>query len=294
VIDLSNYNLTQAEHLAIESLLFQAGSDLSLTQLWMLMDQAWEAHGCDNQDPDDERLAGFYNDPVWLLNGMFIEQHALSMEHRQAIANTVSTLTPQKVVDFGGGFGTLARLLANALPLAKITICDPYPPLHGIESSKPYTNINFIPSLGGQFFDVLVCTDVLEHIQDPLPLLATMVGAVNPGGYLLIANCFHPVIYCHLPCTFHLRYSFDQFCRALGLEVLSPCEDSHASIYRRTKVLEPNWIQLRAMEQRSKSLFPWRQWQARHLNPWGRRAGLAFSHPLHYPRKLLRHAGTGL
>ncbi|CAK6696992.1 class I SAM-dependent methyltransferase [Synechococcus sp. CBW1107] len=286
MIDPNQYTLTPTERLAIDQQLAQVGSDPSLEQIWSLMDQAWNRCGCDNCAPDNERLARFYSDPVWLLNGMFIEQHHVSMGHRQAITAAVAALRPQQVVDVGGGFGTLARLLASALPQSDIEICEPYPPRHGIESCKPFANISFVPELSRQSVDVLVSTDVLEHVQDPIALLAAMVDAVRPGGHLLIANCFFPVIACHLPCTFHLRYSFNAFCRALGLKVLGPCEGSHATIYCRIRVLEPNWPRLRAMERRSKRLFPWRQWRSRHLSPWGHRARLAIAHPLHYPRKL--------
>jgi len=287
VIDLNQYSLTPAEHCAIEQQLTQSVFDPCLEQLWALMDQAWERCGCDNHNPDPARLASFYSDPVWLLNGMFIEQHAVSMGHRQAITAAVAALAPERVLDFGGGFGTLARLLAAALPNAEVAICEPYPPRHGIESCRPFANIRFIPALTSQSVDVLVSTDVLEHVQDPLALLAAMVDAVRPGGHLLIANCFYPVIACHLPCTFHLRNSFDDFCQALGLEVLGPCEGSHATIYRRAQVLQPDWPQLRAMERRSQRRFQRSEWHARSIAPWTQRAHLALRHPLQYLRKLL-------
>lgn len=288
MIDIDQYCLDSAEKSALESILRTKQSDLSLEQLWNLMDQAWERLGCDNNSPESDHLDNFYRDPIWLLNGMFIEQHDVSMGHREAITAAVVALRPDRVLDFGGGFGTLARLLAAALPKAEINICEPYPPRHGIESCKPYANIHFVPELSKQNVDVLVSTDVLEHVPDPITMLVTMVDAVRPGGHLLIANCFYPVILCHLPCTFHLRYSFNNFCRALGLEVLGPCSGSHATIYRRTQVVEPDWPRLRAMEHRSQMLYPWREWKASHLSPWGHRARLAVSQPLHYPRKLAR------
>jgi 2-polyprenyl-3-methyl-5-hydroxy-6-metoxy-1,4-benzoquinol methylase len=292
VIDPSQYTLTPAERSAIEHQLAQVGSDPSLEQLWGLMDQAWERRGCNNHTPDPERLASFYSDPVWLLNGMFIEQHAVSMGHRQAIATAVAALAPQQVVDFGGGFGSLARLLAAALPQAEIAICEPYPPRHGVESCQPFANIRFVPELTSQSVDVLVCTDVLEHVPDPLALLAVMVGAVRPGGHLLIANCFYPVIACHLPCTFHLRTSFDAFCQAMGLEVLGPCEGSHATLYRRSQVLEPDWPRLRAMERRSQRWFSWREWRVRRISHWSHRARIVLNNPLYYPRNLLNAGST--
>jgi 2-polyprenyl-3-methyl-5-hydroxy-6-metoxy-1,4-benzoquinol methylase len=290
VIDPASYTLSLAERSAIEELLAQMGSDPSLEQMWTLMDQAWQRYGCNNRSPDAERIARFYSDPVWLLNGMFIEQHAVSMCHRQVITTAVAALTPQRVVDFGGGFGTLGRLLATALPQAEITICEPYPPHHGVESCQPFPNIHFVPELPSQSYDVLVSTDVLEHVPDPLELLSAMVTAVRPGGHLFIANCFFPVIACHLPGTFHLRYSFDNFCCALGLEVIGPCVGSHATIYCRTRVLEPNWPHLRAMERRSKLLFPWRQWGDKNFGLLSERASRAVTRPLYYPRKLLRAA----
>lgn len=287
MIDLAHYTLTPAERTAIEGLLAQVGDDPSLEQLWSLMDQAWGRHGCDNCQPVPEQLASFYGDPVWLLNGMFVEQHAESMGHRQSITAAIAALSPRRVVDVGGGFGTLARLLATALPEAEIAICEPYPPRHGIESCQPYANIRFVPELTTQSYDVLVSTDVLEHVPDPLVLLAGMVEAVRPGGHLLIANCFFPVIACHLPATFHLRHSFNSFCCALGLEVLSPCTGSHATIFRRAKVLEPDWACLRAMERRSQRLFPWREWRDRRLSLWAQRARQVATNPQHYTRKLL-------
>jgi 2-polyprenyl-6-hydroxyphenyl methylase/3-demethylubiquinone-9 3-methyltransferase len=287
MINISAYSVEAAEKTALESLLSLTGTNPTLEQLWELMDQAWQRYGCDNRSPKSDRLSSFYSDPVWLLNGMFIEQHDVSMGHRQAITEAVAELAPGRVLDFGGGFGTLARLLATALPNAEVAICEPYPPRHGIESCRPFANIRFIPELPSQSVDVLVSTDVLEHVPDPLTLLAAMVDAVRPGGHLLIANCFYPVIACHLPCTFHLRYSFDAFCQALGLEVLGPCVGSHATMYQRAQVVEPDWPRLRAMEQRSQRLFTWREWQSRHITPWRTRAQLAVTHPLHYPRKLL-------
>lgn len=288
MIDPNHYNLTPEERSAIEQQLAQVSIDPSLEQLWGLMDQAWNRHGCDNRMPNTELLSNFYSDPIWLLNGMFIEQHAVSMGHREAITEAVASLAPSQVLDFGGGFGTLARLLAKSLPKAEIAICEPYPPRHGIESCKPFSNIRFVPELNIQSVDVLVSTDVLEHVPDPLALLAAMVDAVRPGGHLFIANCFYPVILCHLPSTFHLRYSFNSFCRALGLEVVGPCNGSHATIYRRAQVVAPDWPRLRALERRSQHLFPWREWKDRHLSPWSHRARLAVAQPLHYPRKLVR------
>ena len=52
-----------------------------------------------------------------LLNGLFIEADATSMMHRRAIADWVVErgASIRKLLDFGGGFGTLASLIARLL-----------------------------------------------------------------------------------------------------------------------------------------------------------------------------------
>lgn len=290
MINTSLYKLTESEHASIASLLTDIGSDPSLTQLWGLMNEAWERHGCSNSQPDPEALANFYNDPVWLLNGIFSEQDSESIMHRESIANQVTSLRPRIVADFGGGFGTLARLLATKLSQSKIVICEPYPPQHGIESCQNYPNIQFKDKLDKESVDVLVSTDVLEHVADPIALLSTMVQSVKLDGHLLIATCFEPVIKCHLPCTFHLRYSFNTFCNLLGLEVIGPCRGSHAIIYKRSSLQEVDWKKLREVEKRSKQLLPLRNLMRKYISPWKRRVDIAATNPKHFFEKIINNS----
>jgi len=46
----------------------------SLQQIWAAMDFVWDQIGVDNRNPDLEKLSEVYSHPVWLLNGLFIEQ----------------------------------------------------------------------------------------------------------------------------------------------------------------------------------------------------------------------------
>lgn len=291
MIDATRYSLTAKERIVIERMLERISNEPTVEQIHQLIDEAWRICGCDNAHPRPEQLAVFYRDPVWLLNGMFIEQHDISMRHRRAIAGAVARLAPSRVADFGGGFGTLARLLASAHPECHIDICEPYPPRHGRESCLLYPRISFTTKLFSDYYDVLISTDVLEHVEDPLRCLASMVDSVHLGGHLFIANCFYPVVACHLPSTFHLRYTFDDFCAALGLEKVGQCAKSHATVYRRRQVLDPDWPRLRTMERSSKWRFPWRRWYEQNLHPWNRRMRTTAIEPGYYPRKLLKALG---
>lgn len=258
MIDLNAYDLAPSERSAVAAMLAKVGPDPTLEEIWRLMDEAWEAVGVDGMAPAPDQLAAFYRHPVWLLNGMFIEQHDISMGHRRAITHAVQRLDPRAVVDFGGGFGTLARLLAVAMPSVTVTVCDPFPPRHGVTACAGFANITFATRLIATSCDVLVCTDVLEHVEDPILVLHEMIQAVRPGGHLLIANCFFPVIACHLPRNLHFRFTFDDICRACGLEVIGPCAGSHATLYRRVETRVPDWKRLRRLEERSQRWYPFR------------------------------------
>ncbi len=287
MIDLEHYALSSDEHIQIEQILRETGNNPTLEQIWVLMDRAWAESGCNQAHFDADCYSAFYSHPVWLLNGMFIEQHDESMRHREAIAEVIAQKCSSRLLDFGGGFGTLARCIAQRSAHTKVDIHDPFPPRHGIESCGPFSNIHFVSELHASTYDALVCTDVLEHVHDPLSLLVQMVQVVRPGGSLVIANCFYPVIACHLPCTFHFRHSFDRFCKELGLAVEGASPGGHGVIYTRTQAVEPDWPRLRRMEKRSRLAFPLREWQQRHLRPWKRRFHLAFMQPGHVARKLV-------
>ena len=101
-------HLAEAEHSYLLSVFDRYQGYPSLQQLWHLMDEQSQAHGCDPLQMD-ERVYTLYTHPVWLLNGLFIEQDPQSLANRQAFPNWVTKQAPIRVADFGGGFGGLAQ-----------------------------------------------------------------------------------------------------------------------------------------------------------------------------------------
>jgi len=255
-IKLTDKNLTSLEKDEIEKLLKREKSGLDdLEQMWYLMDLIWDDYDCDNKDLNWEKIGAFYSHPVWLLNGLFIEQHEVSMGHRNSISDWVVKNNFKNVVDYGGGFGTLARLIAQKDENISMNIYEPHPSGFGLKRAAEFDNINIIGKLGSNY-DCLVSTDVLEHVPDPLNDFTNMIKSVKVGGYLVIANCFTPVIKCHLPQTFHLRYTFNQFAKMMGLEVVGILEGSHATIFRKISDDEVNMSEVRFYEKLSKVSFP--------------------------------------
>lgn len=254
-------------------------SDLTLQQMWRLMDQVWDEIGCDSNNLEQDKITTFYKHPVWLLNGFFIEQHELSLQHRHAISDWIVQHITGQVLDFGGGFGTLSRMIVNKSNLIKVDIYEPYPSNFAISQCSPYPSINFVNKLNNKY-DCLVSTDVMEHVPDPLELFWQMIDSVNLNGYLIIANCFYPVIKCHLPSTFHFRYSFDEFAEVMGLRAVGLCEGSHATIYQKTSNHQLNWNKIRQMERQSQFLFPWREFDNQYLLPWKTRLKTLLNDPV--------------
>jgi predicted TPR repeat methyltransferase len=77
-------------------------------------------------------------------------------------------------------------------------------------------NVRFVPEMTGSY-DVLLATDVFEHMADPLSLVEATAEHLRPGGTYIMDNNFFPVIKCHLPSTFHFRWSWDAAMKTMNL-----------------------------------------------------------------------------
>jgi hypothetical protein len=225
----------------------------SLQQLLHLMDEQWQNHGCHPLQMD-ERVSAFYRHPVWLLNGLFIEQDPQSLAHRQAFTAWVTQQAPARVADFGGGFGGLARSIGAALPYASVEVVEPHPHPAAIALAADTANVRFVPELTGEY-DLLIATDVFEHVPDPIALVASTASQLRIGGHYLIANCFEPIIACHLPQLFHLSIGWDQVMQAMGLQPQEIVQYGRA--YERTGPLHEQAA--RHWEILTRRLYPWVQ-----------------------------------
>lgn len=248
--------LSEADLRTIRGMLARTpGRAPSLAEIWRFMDEVWAALGCDERRPDPARLAAFYRHPVWALNGMFAEQDAVSRGHRTAIAAWLRTLAPARVLDFGGGYGGMARMAAAALPGATVEVYEPFPSATALALAAAHPNLRYVAELN-RGYDAALCLDVLEHVPDPLPPFAALAGALRSDGQLVIANNFYPVVRCHLPGTFYLRYTFPLFAGLLGLRREGRIPAALADVYRKTADHPPSWPALRALETVSRAAFP--------------------------------------
>jgi len=188
------------------------------------------------------------------------------MGHRYAISGWVAKEGFLSIIDYGGGFGALARIVAGKSLASTVDIYESHPGEFTLKQGGKFNNIKLYDKLGCNY-DVLLSTYVLEHIADPLAEFSAMSDSVRAGGYLVIANCFYPVIKCHLPRNFHFRFTFDLFAKLMGLERIGQLNGSHATIYKKGAQKAINWGLVRKAEVLSKFTFPLIQFAVSILRP---------------------------
>lgn len=255
-IDCKNIGLSEKDEGEIKRLIEAKNPHHNdLEQMWFIMDMVWDEINCNNKEINQSMLEKFYSHPVWILNGLFIEQHELSMKHRYAISQWIVNKQLKSVIDYGGGFGTIAKLINKNAPNIKVDIFEPHPSDFSINRFHGIDNVHFISEIYEQY-DCLIATDVLEHVQNPIELFYRMINCVKPNGYLLIQNNFFPVIKCHMPNTFHLRYSFDIIAKKMGLQNCGLLEWSCATIYKKGDCELSINKKIFCIELGSKLLFP--------------------------------------
>ncbi|MCP5459187.1 MAG: methyltransferase domain-containing protein [Gammaproteobacteria bacterium] len=233
-----------------------AAGHLNIAQVWRLMDDEWERCGAGYDKDQLSAVRKFYDSPIWLLNGIFTECDTESVRHRDSIANWVAEQNPNLVVDFGGGYGALARKIAHICPYAKVVIIEPHPTDLARRLARDYTNLSFSSELPKNS-DIIIAQDVLEHLADPLAVCSSLIQATREGGYLITANCFYPVIKCHLPSTFHFRYSFSLIIPYLGCTYIGVVpEVNHAQIFKKASVRAVKYYRVKTLEYISRAVFP--------------------------------------
>lgn len=103
-----------------------------------------------------------------------------------------------RVLDVGGGKkAKYVRQLPSDLEIESVNIDPDIGPTHLIEPGAPFP----VPDAS---FDHVICLNTLEHIYDPLPVMAEMHRVLKPGGRAIIT----------VPWIFRIHGHPDDFLRA--------------------------------------------------------------------------------
>lgn len=228
----------------------------SVAWVWEEMNSVWDGYQLNNRLPlSGQAIAEFYSHPVWLMNGFYSSLDTDSLSHRDAIAKYIIDHNASVIADYGGGFGELALKIARQSKQASIDIIEPFPSNYAIHRLSGHRQVTIQQRLRENHYDVIVAQDVLEHIEDPIALAFQLSEALKTEGLVIFANCFYPVIKCHLPSTFHLRHTFSLIMRAYGLSYMGSVTGAeHALVFRKSSAL--NQPAARRLEKISRLLHP--------------------------------------
>jgi SAM-dependent methyltransferase len=115
------------------------------------------------------------------------------LEFYEEVAEICARLAPRRVVDIGCGNGQLLRFLLDRLPAAPDVVL-------GIDRSRAgnrrarhlvpegrfvVANLFRLPPDVGQF-DLVLCTEVLEHLHEPAQAVEVLLRLCAPGGRVAI------------------------------------------------------------------------------------------------------------
>ncbi len=147
---------------------------------WITEDNA--AASYDRLWGDDDLLAKFH-----------AEGDGVRKKLIEEIADHVAPLTCEsaRVVDVGCGVGDLLVALRNRRPLIRTFGCDfSERAVAGAQARLPEGQFvrHVIADLpyGSQAFDVVLCTDTLEHLDQPARVVEELVRVCAPGGVVVI------------------------------------------------------------------------------------------------------------
>jgi len=94
----------------------------------------------------------------------------------------------------------------------------------------------------GRTYDLITCTEVIEHLEDPLVHFQTMKEALNENGILAIMTQFHRNDVEHFRTwhymrdrshiAFYRRKTLEKITEIIGLEMIY-CNDRNYATFRR-------------------------------------------------------------
>ena len=113
-----------------------------------------------------------------------------------ALLKWLRSARPRRILDLGSGNGAMAALMASQG--FAVVGCDAS--LSGIEiARRAYPQIEFfqadvsnpLPDLHRAAYDLVVSTEVIEHLFFPRQLFARAREALQPGGRLVVSTPYH-------------------------------------------------------------------------------------------------------
>ncbi|WP_227719396.1 bifunctional 2-polyprenyl-6-hydroxyphenol methylase/3-demethylubiquinol 3-O-methyltransferase UbiG [Yersinia proxima] len=151
-----------------------------------------------NHNVDEQEIAKFeaVASRWWDLEGEFKPLHRINPLRLDYILQRAGGIFDKKVLDVGCGGGILAESMAREG--AQVTGLDMgYEPLqvarlHALETG---TKLDYVQETveshtqkHPQYYDVVTCMEMLEHVPDPASVIRACAQLVKPGGHVFFST----------------------------------------------------------------------------------------------------------
>jgi len=153
-------------------------------------------------DPVKEPLGRLFNRHRLLRRLFYLLLNILllrSWHVRKALKHLAQRLpSPASILDAGMGFGQYSwwmarrftgwKITAADIKNEQVTDCNRFFTAAGVAESVQAIEADLVTWKGSGSYDLILCVDVMEHIEEDRTVFASFFTMMNPGGYLVIST----------------------------------------------------------------------------------------------------------
>lgn len=146
-------------------------------------------------NPDEIKKSDEYkdNDPYTVIENLNSDFHQRRLNCTIELIRDLNTEQNLKLLDLGCGQGHFTYKIKRQFPNYDVFGLD-YSITAIDYANSSFKGINFIvanayyPPYNNEYFDIIVCNNLWEHVPDPLSLLHAISRILKPNGLLIIST----------------------------------------------------------------------------------------------------------